>query len=58
MRSRYRITESNYPFFITSTTVAWIPIFTRKPYIEVLINSLSFCRHSKALKIYAYVIYG
>jgi putative transposase len=56
MRTRYRITENNYPYFITSTTVAWIPVFTRKPYIEVLINALNFCRHSKGLKIIAYVI--
>ena len=56
MRTRYRITENNYPYFITSTTVAWISVFTRKPYIEVLINSLNFCRHYKGLKIFAYVI--
>jgi REP element-mobilizing transposase RayT len=56
MRNRYRITESNYPFFITSITVAWIPIFTRKPYLERLTNSLNFCRHSKGLKIFADVI--
>jgi putative transposase len=56
MRTRYRITDENYPFFITATTVAWIPIFTRKPYIEILINSLNFCRREKGLKIFAYVI--
>jgi len=56
MRSRYRITENNYPFFITATTVAWIPVFTRKPYIEVLIDSLNFCRQHKGLQIFAYVI--
>lgn len=36
--------------------VKWIPIFTRKPYFEVLIDSLQFCRQHKGLKIYAYVI--
>jgi len=56
MRTRYRITEANYPYFITTTTVAWIPIFTRKPCIEVLINSLNFSRLNKGLKILAYVI--
>jgi putative transposase len=56
MRTRYRITDENYPFFITTTTVAWIPIFTRKHYIEVLLNSLVFCRLNKGLKIFAFVI--
>jgi len=56
MRSRYRITEENYPYFMTTTTVAWIPVFTRKPYLELLINSLNFCRQHKDLKILAYVI--
>jgi REP element-mobilizing transposase RayT len=56
MRTRYRITDGNYPFFVTTTTVAWIPVFTRKPYLEVLINSLNFCRQHKGLKIFAYVI--
>jgi REP element-mobilizing transposase RayT len=56
MKTRYRITDGNYPFFITTTTVAWIPVFTRKPYMEVLIDSLNFCRHQKGLKIFAYVI--
>jgi REP element-mobilizing transposase RayT len=56
MRTRYRITDENYPFFITSTTVAWLPIFTRKPYLEVLINSLNFGRWHKGLQIFAYVI--
>jgi putative transposase len=56
MRTRYRITENNYPYFITSTTLAWILVFTRKPYIEVLINALNFCRRSKGVKIFAYVV--
>jgi len=56
MRTRYRITDGNYPYFITTTTIAWIPIFIRKPYLEVVVNSLSFSRRHKGLKIFAYVI--
>lgn len=36
--------------------MAWIPIFTRKPYFEILIDTLNFSRQNKGLKIFAYVI--
>ena len=56
MRSRYTIREPGIPYFITCTVVNWIPLFTRKPYFDVLLDSLQFCRHHKGLKLYAYVI--
>jgi REP element-mobilizing transposase RayT len=56
MRSRYTIREPGVPYFITCTVVQWIPIFTRKPYFDILIDALSFCRQHKGLKIHAYVI--
>jgi putative transposase len=56
MRSRYRINDAGQIYFITSTIVEWIPLFTRKAYIDILINSLNFCRVNKGLKIFAYVI--
>jgi putative transposase len=56
MRSRYTIREPGVPYFITCTVVKWIPLFTRKPYFDILIDTLQFCRQHKGLKIYAYVI--
>ena len=56
MRSRYKVGEDNQPTFITSTIIEWIPVFTRKPYVDILLNSLSFCRQQKALQVFAYVI--
>ncbi len=56
MRSRYTIREPDFPYFITCTVVQWIPIFTRKPYFDILIDSLQFCRQHKGLKLHAYVI--
>ena len=56
MRSRYTIREPGVPYFITCTVVQWIPLFTRKAYFDILIDSLQFCRQHKGLKIYAYVI--
>jgi REP element-mobilizing transposase RayT len=56
MRSRYKIYEPGQIYFITSTIVQWIPLFTRKAYIDILLDSLKFCRSNKGLKIFAYVI--
>jgi len=42
--------------FITCTVVKWLPIFTRKPYLDILLDSLKFCRQHKGLKLYAYGI--
>jgi putative transposase len=56
MRTRYKIFDNNYPYFITSTTVEWIPIFTRKPYFDIILDSMTYCRQNKGLKIFAFVI--
>jgi putative transposase len=56
MRTRYTIREPDFPYFVTCTVVNWIPLFTRKPYFDILIDALSFCRQHKGLKVYAYVI--
>jgi REP element-mobilizing transposase RayT len=36
--------------------VEWLPVFTRKPYFEAIINPLQFYRQNKGLKVFAYVI--
>ena len=56
MRTRYRITDNSYPYFLTCTVIEWLPVFTRKPYFDVIIESLKYCRERKGLKIFAYVI--
>jgi REP element-mobilizing transposase RayT len=56
MRSRYRVHEKVQAHFVTSTTVAWLPIFTIASRCDVLVQSLEYCRAEKNLKIYAWVI--
>ena len=56
MRSRYTTTDDNSLYFITSTIVEWIPVFTSVKYFEILIDSMKHCQKNKNLKIYAYVI--
>ncbi len=56
MRTRYTIRDPDTPYFITCTAVNWLPLFTRKPYFDILLDALQFCRQHKDLKIHAYVI--
>ena len=56
MRSRYKFVRENGVYFITSTIVEWISVFTHKDYFDIIAQSLKFCRENKGLKIYAYVI--
>ena len=56
MRSLYKIIEEEGTYFITSTIIEWIPVFTSKKYFEILIDALKFCRANKNLNLYAYVI--
>ena len=56
MRTRYRIVDNSYPYFLTCTIIEWLPVFTRQPYFEIVIDSLKYCRERKGLKIFAYVV--
>jgi hypothetical protein len=58
MRTRYK-THSKGPehaYFVTSTIVAWIPVFTLKDHFEILAASLAYCRKEKGIRLYAYVV--
>jgi len=56
MRSRYRIHEARSAHFVTSTIVAWLPVFTSAPRCDILAQSWAYCREHKGLQIHAWVI--
>jgi REP element-mobilizing transposase RayT len=56
MPTGYQIINQSAPYFLTFTVVDWVDIFSRKIYKDIIIDSLDFCRKSKGLKIWAYVI--
>ncbi len=56
MRSRYKILNRNGIFFVTSTIVNWIPVFTEQKYFDLMINTLKFYQVNNNLVIYAYVL--
>ena len=55
-RSRYKIYEPTHPHFVTCTILHWLPIFTRKESVQIIIDCLKFLQEKDDLKLYAYVI--
>ncbi len=56
MRSRYTINEPHSAYFVTSTIVNWLPIFTTAARCDILIQSFLHCRQHKSLQIHAWVV--
>jgi putative transposase len=56
MRDRYKFVEKDGIYFITSTIVEWIPVFTSGKYFEIVIDSPKYCMNNMGLNLYAYVI--
>jgi|AntRauTorcE11897_2_1112592.scaffolds.fasta_scaffold34430_2 REP element-mobilizing transposase RayT len=56
MSQKYKIYNQALPYFITSTVINWIDLFTRNGYREVIIESLKYCQREKGLLLYAYCI--
>jgi putative transposase len=56
MRSRYRINNEDAAYFITSTIVEWLPVFTTAGCCDVLVRSFEYCRRTKGIRIHAWVI--
>lgn len=55
-RSRYRIFEDCYPYFMTCTVVGWLPIFTHPEAVEMVLDSLRFLQRERGLQLFGYVI--
>ncbi len=54
--SRYKIYEPTHPHFLTCTILHWLPIFTNKDSVQIIIDSLKYLQKQDNMKIYAYVI--
>jgi len=55
-RSRYRIYDSAYPHFITSSVVEGYPVFSNVLAAQVVLDALLFIQTQRSVKLYAYVI--
>ncbi|WP_227256213.1 transposase [Pedobacter sp. MR2016-19] len=56
MAFKYSITDQNDIYFITTTVIGWIDVFTWKELEEVIIESLKYCQSNKGLIIHAWCL--
>ena len=56
MSTGYKIAEGTGASYLTFQIVAWVDIFTRKVYRDIVIESLKYCQQNKDFELYAYVI--
>jgi REP element-mobilizing transposase RayT len=55
-RTRYRIFETEYPYFMTCTIVGWQAVFTRPEAAQIIYDSWKYLQAEKDFQLYAYVI--
>ena len=55
-RSRYKIFETEYPYFLTCTVVGWLPVFTRPETVQIVLDSWRFLQDGGRLRLYGYVM--
>ena len=56
-RTRYKFLKGDcFPYFLTATTVNWLPLFRDPDIANIVIASLAFLQREKRLILYAYVL--
>ena len=56
MTDGYQIKNQQGLYFLTFQVVGWADVFTRKTYRDIILDSFSYCRKEKGLKLHCYVI--
>jgi REP element-mobilizing transposase RayT len=57
MTNSYRVfTDQHYAYFVTWTIVAWLPLFDKEPYRQIVLDSLNFIRTNKNTQLNAFVV--
>jgi len=56
MSTKYKVQDNSKPYFITTTIVGWVDIFTREIQKEKLVESLKYCQENKGLIIYGWCL--
>jgi REP element-mobilizing transposase RayT len=55
-RSRYRIFETEYPYFMTCSIVGWLPVFTRPEAVQFVLDSWRHMQRERDFKLFGHVI--
>jgi putative transposase len=55
-RSRYRVLQRQYPYFMTATINNWLPVFTKPETVSVVYGCWRFLQQTSDFEIFGYVI--
>ena len=56
MGEAYQIKDQELPYFLTFQVVGWADVFSRKCYRDLILENLDYCRSTKGLYLYGYVV--
>jgi putative transposase len=56
MSTKYRFTKTEGIYFITSTVIGWLDVFTRDIYRDIVLDSIRFCQQNQGLAVHAWVL--
>lgn len=60
MSRNYKFHNPNAAYFVSFVPKAfgikWLPVFTKKEYIDIVLNCLRFCQKNKGMEIYSWII--
>ena len=54
MSRKYKFHNKSGAYFVSFATVNWIDVFTRDVYLNILADSIDYCRKNKSMELYAY----
>ncbi|MBT4865479.1 MAG: transposase [Planctomycetaceae bacterium] len=55
-RSRDKIYENEFPYFMTCTIVGWLPVFIRPEAVEIIFDSWRHLQQEREFRLFGYVI--
>lgn len=56
MDSGYKFRNPEGIYFVTFAVVEWVDLFSRKYYVQIVLDSLAYCIKNKGLRLHAYCI--
>ena len=54
MSRKYKFHNKSGLYFVSFATINWIDVFTREVYLNVLVDSVNYCRKEKSMELYCY----
>ena len=55
-RSRYKFHEEHYPYFVTSTVLEELPLFTKPALAQIMLDQFEFLQRERNVTLYAFVL--